>query len=240
MKKNKVLKPLAIMMASSMLLAGTMSIFAEEATPKSETSTATVSFEIDNETTDPVNPVDPTDPTDPGDIDGGNGEGPLAITAFPKAMNFGGHKVGKGTQKFESNLLKPNIQIQDKRGAASDGWNLSVALSDFTNNEASDAGKTTKGIITFNNTTMFEGNNTPSQKQPSNVNNKVVVESGKTTQIASASKGEGLGTWGFHWYAPNYKTDSTNSNVTLEMDTNTVVSGAYSADLEWTLSATPQ
>ncbi|WZU00250.1 WxL domain-containing protein [Erysipelothrix sp. D19-032] len=64
--KKKIIKPLAVMMATSMLLAGTMSIFAEEGNaPKSETSKASVSFTIDNEPTDPVNPIDPTDPTDP-------------------------------------------------------------------------------------------------------------------------------------------------------------------------------
>ncbi|CAM3709020.1 WxL domain-containing protein [Erysipelothrix urinaevulpis] len=238
MTRKKAMKLFSSMILGAFMFIGATSINAEEQVPKVETSTANIKFAVDTETVDPVNPVDPTDPTDPGDIDNGTGDGPLAIVAYPQAMDFGSQKVGKGIQTYEADLKKPNIQIQDKRGAASDGWNLSVGLSDFENSTATADGKLVKGKITFDNTELFHGNETETQ-QPSNVSKKFVVESGKTVQFASAAKGEGLGHWGFHWYAPNYKTNETNSNVKLEMDTNQVVAGSYTANLEWTLSATP-
>lgn len=226
--KNKILTGLLI--SSLSIGAFTIPANAEESTGKSE---AQISFELDEDGGDiPVNPVDPTDPTDPGDVDPLPNKGTLILTGIPKMLGFENQKIGKGLQSYESTTLKPNLQLQDKRGALSNGWNLDVSLGEFKNGN-----ETIPGILTLKNTKMAQSN-TPEQVAPTLLDTSVVVESGKGPQmIATAGNQEGLGHWIFYWYASEGKT--LNDNVVLKMNSNLAKDLEYKATLDWTLSVTP-
>lgn len=226
--KNKIL--IGLLITTLSMGTYTISVNADNSSGNSE---AQITFELDEDGGDiPVNPIDPTDPTDPGDVDPLPNKGSLILTGIPKMLGFENQKIGKGMQTYQSTVLKPNVQLQDKRGALSTGWNLEVELSDFTSGTDK-----IPGVLTFKDTKMAQSN-TPEQTPPTLIQSDVVVESGQgATTIATASSQEGLGHWIFYWYAS--EGENLNENVTLQMDSNLAKNMEYKAVLDWTLSVTP-
>ena len=192
---------------------------------------AAITFTGDN--TDPTSPVDPTNPDNPGTNPGTGMGGPLSLDYVP-SMAFGTQTISGNVETYNLIDLKPYIQVTDKRGTGT-GWKVSVSLSAFENDDASNS---FDGVITFKNaqTATTTGNTSPSPSAA----NPVVITSGAGEQIlvtTTAAK-QGMGTWVTRWFASDTN-QTTNDSVLLTLNTANVSADSYTADLNWIISNAP-
>ncbi|MCD5003500.1 WxL domain-containing protein [Enterococcus saccharolyticus] len=232
-------------------LAGSVTAFAEDGGVY--TSNGVVEF-IPSE--DPTNPVDPTNPTnpvnpiDPTDPEGPNPgtNGPLSID-YASSLDFGVQKITSKDQTYFAATQKykvldaagkptaevkegPNyVQVTDNRGNEA-GWTLKVNQEgQFT----SVSGKELTGaVITFSNGNVVTASDSG---KPVGAATIVLNSNGSQSNVMSASKGNGAGTYLFDW-GTDAKTAAESITLSVPGST-TKYAEKYSTNLTWTLTDVP-
>ena len=201
-------------------------------------SKATIEFKIDVappilDPTDPSDPYDPDpeDPTDPQDPPTGN-TGALTLD-YVSSVHFGEHKIdGTTNTVFESTVLRPFIQVSDRRGTAA-GWTVTAQATEFSNTENT---PTLEGsILTFTNGSVISPNSSLTPPSPSG---EIILNAGGDAAIVvSAAENTGIGTWITRWF-PSEEAE-LNDNVTLTIPAGTASEGKHEATITWTLTDAP-
>ncbi|RQW20315.1 WxL domain-containing protein [Bacillus sp. C1-1] len=242
MKKIKVLTitalAFALITSGNTALANTSSTYDTNAKIKfvpNEDVTPPVDPEDPNPET-PVEPVDPTDSEGPGPNPGT--PGPLSID-YASSFEFGEHKITSTTETYyaapqtfrNSDKISPlYVQVTDNRGTES-GWTLSVVQNGqfaTADNEVLNGAE-----ITVNHAAVksIAASSKPSHAQES----FTLTPEAKSTPL-QASKGEGAGTYTYHFGT----SETADSSVSLEVPgATTKYAKNYSTTLTWTLSDTP-
>lgn len=192
--------------------------YAEEAGGNTK-SNATVIFEENKSTTDPiVPPVYPEDPKDSNgpDVPTGNSE-PLRIDIAPK-FHFGQFVLGTGEKTANNTRKNSNLQVTDGRGTLK-GWAVSVTKTDFKNGT-----HTLPAMLTLTPGAVKDSTN-QSVILGGNSVNRVVVNS-IAQPIFSAAENEGGGT-----YYQNFDGEK----ATLTFNSDVAKKDLYTSELTWTL-----
>jgi len=190
--------------------------------------------------------VDPEDPEvsfpDPEDRDDGDptdpptGEtGPLTLD-YVSSVTFGEHKVASETAVYETETLRPFIQVTDRRGTA-EGWSVTAQAGNF---EATTENEETKetlpgAVLTFTNGEVVS---TSRSKDPVPAAEVVLSTGGEAAQVVTAAVDTGMGKWINRWF-PSEAGAESNDNVTLEIPGGAATQGAHTATVAWTLSDAP-
>lgn len=231
MKKTMVLS--TALLTAMTLASTTLGAVSAATTIAPANSTADASFKAGGTTTptkpvdpsDPDKPVDPSKPTDPtDDKNTGTGNvGPLTID-YVSNVHFGEQEI-KDSAYFSTNT-NPYVQISDKRGSG-EGWDLSAKISDFK----SDKDVVLKGAkLTLKNGQVKTAttNTATAPTAPTSID----LGAADTT-VMSAAKTAGQGTW--------VDVFGGKEDIALSVPSGNITAGiVYTADLTWTLSATPK
>ncbi|EKZ0410428.1 WxL domain-containing protein [Enterococcus faecalis] len=193
--------------------------------------------------TDPTNPVDPIDPTDPEGPNPGT-NGPLSID-YASSLDFGVQKITSkdqtyfaATQKYKTvgatDEVKegPNyVQVTDNRGTEA-GWSLKVKQE---GQFKSTSGKELTGAaITFKNGNVVTASDSGKPTGPATI---TLNSDGSQSDVMSAAKGNGAGTYLFNW-----GTDATTAAKSIELTvpgSTTKYAEKYATKLTWTLTDAP-
>lgn len=208
--------------------------------PNKTSTKASVSFlpnEISPPVVDPTDPdkpyePDPTDPTDPQDPPTNN-EGELTLD-YVSSIHFEEQVVESHTQVYKSHVLRPFIQVSDRRGTKEgDGWAVTAKISAFETDDETD---TLRGsVLTFRNgSTISPGK----AEKPFSYPEIQLYPGGESTWVIWAEGGTGLGTWVNRWL-PTATSDTLNDNVTLEVPGGSATIGTHQATISWTLTNAP-
>src|SRR5690606_7882454 len=234
MMKRKI----GLFMLSVLLLAPFALFSAAKAFAQSSfTSNASITF-VPGEGTPPV--LDPTDPTqpfepgvEPGDTsdDPTNDAGPLTLD-YVSSLDFGSHSIESEATIYESTVLRPFIQVTDRRGIG-DGWHVTAQLSAFANETET----TLPGaVLTLKNGSVIS---TTTGGEPT-ANDPVALYAGGAAEIVvNAQENEGLGTWITRWFPVNPSVPNVNDSVTLEIPAGAATVGDHQATITWTLHDAP-
>ncbi|QBO35037.1 WxL domain-containing protein [Periweissella cryptocerci] len=198
----------------------------------------------------PVVPVDPTDPTKP--VTPGTA-GPLSID-YVSSFNFGTQEITTkdmtyyaSAQKFNgSDTSKPlYAQVTDNRGTDA-GWSLTANASNFSNGSGTSEKVLTGAQISLANAGLETS--TSSNALPPKASNTTLTP-GTAVTVASASNGQGAGTWANSWGKDADLTSVTDTNgdtrdgdkaVSLSVpEGGNAKAQKYTSDITWTLSDTP-
>ena len=196
-------------------------------------SEATVSFTEDIQAPGILDPTDPSTPFVPGvngnPVDPPTGDaGPLSLD-YVSSLDFGSQNISMAEETYEALSLKPFIQVTDKR-ATSDGWNVTLSATEFTDGANSLNGAT----LNFRNGEAVS-NNSFSPPTPAIVE---LTTDGTTVGVVSAAPDEGRGSWITRWFPTNAGA-TTNDSVTLTVPGGIAKEAAYASTLTWTLTNTP-
>ncbi|MDK1716939.1 WxL domain-containing protein [Dellaglioa algida] len=236
---------------TSAIVLTTLGLVAAPAVSADNTQTITEKGQVGF--TDNIDPTDPTDPTEPGtpidptDPNPGT-PGPLSIDYISNLDFSLDNKVSGNTATYYAQPIKVKdstgkeskranyLQITDNRGT-NIGWKLSVTQnSQFNNGKADLDGAVLKMSGQVFNSTNMDGTTTPTA-----LNNGVVTPTvGKSVDVVSAAKGQGMGTWtdSFGTYTDGSDKDTSMKAVSLEVPGKTAkeVNTTYKTDLTWTLT----
>ncbi len=197
------------------------------------TSSAIVVF---TDGTGPVNPRDPDNPTEDSEENptGTGATGPLTID-YISTISFGTQSVTSTETTYSAQILKPYLQVSDRRGLATGaGWKVQASAALFANG----ASQTLVGAkITLTSGEALSG--TDGSSGGLNTISNVVIKTDETnTAVLTASSGQGVGTWIERWYPTNSGTATANDNVRLTVPPNPPV-GSYTATITWSLIDAP-
>lgn len=208
-------------------------------------SNATITFQKNDESENPLNPTDPTIPVDPIDPDYPHTEGPLSID-YISNIAFGNQKAtgndttyyalpDRNTQNSSNQPVDlPNyIQVTDNTGKNA-GWTLFVKQgSPFTNG----ANTLTGTKLTFSNLVLKSPNADGASYAPTPAT-QIVIEPGKDNQpVITAGENKGMGTW-LSLFGKDVA--ETQKSISLFVPgSSKKVAGMYKTDLVWTLTNTP-
>jgi hypothetical protein len=234
MKKFKQLTAL-LMTAAAVLFGFSTAVSAE--TVSSGESNADIEFIPGTDAPEVVDPEDPgetyPDPDDredgdPTDEPTGN-TGPLTLD-FVSSVTFGENEVSADAQKYQSETLRPFIQVTDRRGTG-EGWSVSAVASNFSDDEK----ETLQGaVLTFANGTVIS----PGETTAPTPNDEVVLNAGgDAASVVTAQEDEGMGKWINRWFPSEGET--LNNNVTLDIPAGVATQGAHTATINWTLADAP-
>src|SRR5690625_1855739 len=240
--KNKFKQITALIMAAAAVLFGFSTAVTAE-TVSNGNSNADIEFtpgEGAPEVVDPEDPEvsfpDPEDRDDGDPIDPPTGEtGPLTLD-FVSSVAFGEHKVDSETAVYESETLRPFIQVTDRRGTA-EGWSV-TAQADSIEVDSEDEGAeaTLPGAaLTFSNGEVVS---TGTSDEPVTAAEVVLNTGGDSAQVVTAAVDTGMGKWINRWF-PSEDGAESNDNVTLEIPGGSATQGAHTATVAWTLSDAP-
>lgn len=234
MMKRKI----GLFMLSVLLLAPFALFSAAKAYAQSSfTSNASITF-VPGEGTPPVlDPTDPTQPFEPGvepgdpSDDPTNDAGPLTLD-YVSSLDFGSHSIESEATIYESTVLRPFIQVTDRRGTG-DGWHVTAQLSAFANETET----TLPGaVLTLKNGSVIS---TTTGGEPT-ANDPVALYAGGAAEIVvNAQENEGLGTWITRWFPVNPSVPNVNDSVTLEIPAGAATVGDHQATITWTLHDAP-
>lgn len=201
------------------------------------TSNATVTFTLPSDAPPVLDPADPTQPYDPGPGDPTDPPteetGPLTLD-YVSSFDFGTHVADVEQQILESTILRPFIQVTDRRGTGA-GWHVTAQLSEFS--EGTPATPSLPGAyITLMNGSVIS----PVMDNPPTANDPVVLNAGDVAvQVVTAAEDHGLGSWITRWF-PQSPTDSElNDSVTLTVPAFAASEGTHTATITWTLHDAP-
>lgn len=164
-----------------------------------------VQFVPNNDQTPPVDPTDPQEPVNPETPGGQPPEagqaGPLSID-FASSFSFGVNRISNKDQIYYADAqtyrdtahLTPNyVQVTDNRGTAS-GWVLTVKqLQQFQADNAALEG----AFVSFGNPHV--NSNSTDSLAPAVLAVKALLPNSSETQVMTADKTEGAGTWEDYW-----------------------------------------
>ncbi|WP_207696227.1 hypothetical protein DOK67_0002041 [Enterococcus sp. DIV0212c] len=226
MKKTIILTSAVVLTSFAM---AAQAVHAESTKPYD--SKATFSLETEDPTNpDPNEPVDPEKPVDPGE-EGGTGQvGLLTIDAVSQ-FNFGSAAISGGETKTNA-VAKDGetlgIQVTDKRGTGA-GWNVRAKISNFEDKTDDKNIKTLKGAtVKIPAGTFKTSANGDTLNPPTAANAQGTVIGTTETQLITAAKEKGKGSWVNAWA----------DQVELVIPGGNLV-GTYSATITWTLIDTP-
>lgn len=197
--KSNFTKIISISLVSLGLVAMQQEVSAEKSA-KELTGNGSVTYEVSDTETPPVDPEHPEKKVDPGD-EYTKTTGLLRFDYIPK-LHFGAQEISNKDQRYQVNAqlfrddtaARPNyIQITDNRGSLA-GWEVSVRQeTPFENNEAKN--KVLKGsVLSFDK--QWVNSTMPKETQPIVMKDAIKIdEIGATYPIAKAEKGKGAGTW---------------------------------------------
>lgn len=224
-----------------LMLAGSLALFAGIPAALAQTSTgaskATINF-LQGDTpppildpTDPSDPYDPDpdDPTDPQDPPTGE-TGPLTLD-YVSSVHFGSQEIAGTTMVYESTVLRPFIQISDRRGTAA-GWTVTAQASGFADENGTPSLEGAKLI--FRNGEAVSPNNVAPPTPSTLVE---LYTGGEAATVVTAAPGTGVATWITRWFPST--AGETNDNVTLEVPGGTARTGEHTATITWTLTDAP-
>ena len=200
--------------------------------PRSANSDATVEF---TQPQDTPSIIDPENPGEDNDEQGGTGQtGPLTID-WVSNLNFGSHEFSVEKQTYEATNPAPFVQVSDRRGT-SEGWNLTVQAAPFTTSGLLGAETSLPGA-----TLTFTGGEAVSRINPllaPTVSDPIEVETNnEATQVATATPGQGVGSWAIRWLKEEGLT--TDSKVELTVPEAAASTGEHTSTLTWTLTDAP-
>ncbi|WP_086313725.1 hypothetical protein A5821_001258 [Enterococcus sp. 7F3_DIV0205] len=219
--KKTILLTCSVVLTS--LAMGAQAAHAESTTPYNGKAT----FEFTTEDPNNLKPNPPVDPEKPVTPPTGQ-KGLVAIDAVSD-LNFGSATISGGETKATAVVNEGEtlgIQVTDKRGTGA-GWNVQAKISDFK--DKTDAKKILKGATvkipagTFYTTATGDKDNAPTA---SNGNGTVIGTA--ATQLITAAKDKGKGSWVNDWA----------DNVELTIPGGNLV-GNYEAAITWTMYDTP-
>lgn len=208
-------------------------------------SNATITFQKNDESENPLNPTDPTVPVDPIDPNYPHTDGPLSID-YISNLSFGSQKAtgndtsyyalpDRNTKNSSGQVVDlPNyLQVTDNTGKNA-GWTLYVKQgSPFTNGTNTLTG--TK--LTFKNITLKSPNADGATYAPTPAT-QVIIEPDKDNQpVITAGENKGMGTW-LSLFGKDI--EETQKSISLFVPgSSKKVAGMYKTDLVWTLTNTP-
>ena len=184
---------------------------------------------------DPTNPTepydpDPTDPTDPQDKPTGD-TGHLTLD-YVSSIDFGTQKIEGGKSLYESTVLRPFIQVTDRR-AENTGWAVTASLSKFENEGTE--GTLPGSVLTFKDGTPISAGKS---EAPYAYKNVQLYPDGDASWVLWAEEDVGVGTWINRWY-PSSPEMASNDNVLLEVPAGAATIGKHKAAITWTLTSAP-
>lgn len=184
---------------------------------------------------DPTNPTepydpDPTDPTDPQDPPTGD-TGHLTLD-YVSSIDFGTQKIEGGKSIYESTVLRPFIQVTDRR-RENTGWAVTASLSKFENEGIE--GTLPGSVITLRDGAAISAGKS---EAPHAYNNVQLYPDGDASWVLWADEDVGVGTWIDRWY-PSTPEVTSNDNVLLEVPTGAATIGKHKAAITWTLTSAP-
>ena len=202
--------------------------------PVSFESKATITFEQGDGAPTVLDPSDPTKPYTPGENDPeddptGN-TGPLTLD-YVSSVHFGEQKIESKDMVYESTILRPFIQVTDRRGTGA-GWQVTAQLSEFN----SEGNPTLPGaVLTFRNGTVIS----PCllSDEPTPAEEIILYAGGPAAPVVTAEPQTGLGTWITRWFPTSES--ALNDSVTLEIPAGAATIDTHSATITWTLSDAP-
>ncbi|MGX7244377.1 WxL domain-containing protein [Enterococcus quebecensis] len=220
MKKTIILTSAIVLTSLAM---GAQAAHAESTVPFD--SKATFEFKTEDPENPEVNPpVDKDKPVTPPT----GQKGLLAIDAV-SSFNFGSATISGGETKANAAIPAGEtlgIQVTDKRGTGA-GWNVQAKISDFK--DKTDDKKILKGatvMIPVGTFITTAGGDTEAAPTASNAQGTVIGTA--ETQLITAAKDTGLGSWVNDWAG----------DVELTIPGGNLV-GNYEAAITWTLIDTP-
>lgn len=230
---------LALVCLLSLFTTFSQLVSAEEPITSEGTSKATIEFIpgdgvppiVDPE--DPSKPFDPDNPENPTDPPTGN-TGPLTLD-YVSSVHFGKQEIQGQTMIYESTLLRPFIQISDRRGTGA-GWTVTAQASEFKTDGVTEA--TLPGsVLYFKNGVADSACNS----EPPIPNQIVKLPAGgEEAVVITAQENTGLGTWVNRWFPSlNRENMELNDNVVLEIPGGTATTGVHEATITWTLTDGP-
>src|SRR5699024_11062718 len=150
---------------------------------------------------------------------------------YVSSVTFGEHEVSGSEQVYESETLRPFIQITDRRGTK-EGSNVSAKASNFTSGDDSTLQGSTLSFLNGSVTT-------PGSTEAPSPNDEVsLATGGDSKNVVTADEGEGMGKWITHWVGSSG--EDLNSNVTLTVPGGVATTGKHEATITWTLADAPQ
>jgi len=221
-------------------------------------SNGAVQFVENRDPTDPVDPENPGKPTHPIDPTDPNGpqpgtSGPLSID-FASSIDFGKNKISNKDERYYANPQHlifhdgsekdvPNyLQVTDNRGTNA-GWVLKVCQESQLRNNLTKHKELTGAEITLSKFRVVSNQQKLDVEKPS-VHN-IVLTPGYSSNVMTASKGKGGGTWLDVFGSLNKitianKKELKNSDVSLFVPGSTPKDAVrYMSKLNWTLSEVP-
>jgi len=184
---------------------------------------------------DPNNPYvpNPENPADPGDPPTGN-VGHLTLD-YVSSFSFGSQEISSNTQTYESSVLRPFIQVSDRRGTG-DGWGVTASLSGFeSSNGSGENGSLPGAVLTLDGGSLQSPIDSPSPYAYQGVE---LHAGGEEAPIVWANAGTGTGTWSNRWF-PSEETAGENNNVTLEVPGGAATTGQHNGTITWSLVDAP-
>jgi len=182
--------------------------------------------------TEPEKPYepDPADPTDPQDPPTENA-GYLTLD-YVSSINLGKHTIEGSTEVYESEELRPFIQVTDRRGTGS-GWAVTAVASEF---ETDDDQDTLPGsILMFKNGSVISPGNSAAPYPYPDVE---LHPGGESDWVLWADQDTGLGTWVNRWF-PSEENSDLNDHVLLEVPGGSATVGEHKATVTWLLTDAP-
>jgi len=230
--------------ASATLLLAPSSVFAEPVS--GGISDADINFTTGGTDAGAPTVVDPSDPSsgaafvpgasagDPTD-DPTEEAGPLTLD-YVSSISFGSNEISGEGETYESDTLRPFIQVTDRRGTA-EGWSVTAELANFTQtNETTGPTETLNGaVLSFANgevDTPDSISTPPTAEQP-----VTLAAGGDADLVINANADEGMGKWLNTWF-PTEESE-TNNSVTLDVPGGAAQTGTHTAEITWTLSDAP-
>ena len=197
----------------------------------SANSDATVNFTLPQDTP-PI--IDPENPGQDNDDQNGTGQtGPLTID-WVSDLNFGTHQLSVEEETYEALNKAPFVQVSDRRGTGA-GWNLTVQATPFTSDGLGLQESLPGAKLTF---TDGEAVSRINPIFAPNVADSIEVNTNnEATRVATATSGEGVGSWVTRWLKEEGA--DTNSKVALTVPQAAATPGSHTSTLTWTLTDAP-
>lgn len=221
-------------MSSLLLLFGGFQVIAATTTGE---STAKIEFTIPDDVPEVVDPEEPTTPYEPDPDDQTTPQDPPTGQAGPltldyvSSIDFGAHPIPGSTAAFKSTILKPFIQVTDRRGTGA-GWTVTAQVSAFEGTNSTPSLQGAK--ITFSNGDAISPNNGTA---PTVAGLIELVAGGDASEVVTAAPNTGMTTWITRWLANDLA--DVNDKVTLEVPGGDVTIGNHTATITWTLTDAP-
>ncbi|MFU1800944.1 WxL domain-containing protein [Lactiplantibacillus pentosus] len=225
-----------LLMAGTLLVAGSMPIVANAAENRSGSTNLQAEFTKSTSTVTPVDPTDPNTPSTGGDDNNGaTPGGDLSLIYVSKSLGYGTHEIDVlNDQQYtpdltsaNTNLWKGNmvVEVSDVRGTNA-GWKLTVTGSNLTGVD----GTTAKGATLSLPKGDVSNSGTDANGAVATTSEVALNGTVGSSAVLNAAKGGGAGVT---------ISQLNPSNLTLNIKANTVKAQTYSGNLNWTLSDLP-